>query len=276
MKTGMHMLWLVALSFSVLRAADTPPWVGPMKAVHARFTGPSGTVANFGDSITVTMAYWAPLAEKPRNMDDATVRAHSLVKSYVKPECWRTWKGPKFGSEGRMTILWAHANVDAWLKALNPEVAVIMFGSNDVGEMNMAEYESKFRAVVAQCLRHGTVVILTTPPPRHEQIEKSAQFAEAVRKIAREEHLPLVDYAADILQRRPDDWDGALPQFKTSPGDEYQVPTLIARDGVHPSNPSKWVNDFSAEGLSHNGYALRNYLTLMACADVIDRVLNSK
>jgi len=97
-----------------------------------------------------------------------------------------------------------------------------------------------------------------------------------VREIAREERLPLVDYAAEILQRRPDDWDGALPQFKASPGDEYQVPTLLARDGVHPSNPSKWSNDFSSESLKHNGYTLRNYLTLISYAEIIERILKEK
>ena len=175
-----------------------------------------------------------------------------------------------------MTVRWAHTNVDSWLKTLNPEVAVIMFGSNDVGEMEVAEYETKLREVVQRCLRNGTIVILTTAPPRHGRVDKSREFADAVRKIAREEHLPVIDYAAAILHRRPDDWDGALPQFKSAPGDEYQVPTLIARDGVHPSNPSKWANDFSAEGLKHNGYALRNSLTLLTYAELVERVLNAK
>ena len=62
------------------------------------------------------------------------------------------------------------------------------------------------------------------------------------------------------------------PPFKDSPGDEYQVPTLISRDGVHPSNPSKH-QDYGEESLSRNGYALRNHMTLMAYADVIRRVL---
>lgn len=266
----------LALSFSGLHAAEPPHWVEPMKAVHARFTGTPGTIANFGDSITVTLAYWAPLADQPKNMDEATTRAQAQLKKHLKPECWRAWKGPKFGSEGRMTIRWAHANVDAWLKTMNPESAVIMFGSNDVGALEAAEYETKLRDVVQKCLRNGTVVILTTPPPRHGREEKSRLFADVVRKVAREEHLPLVDYAAEILQRRPDDWDGALPQFKDAPGDEYQVPTLIARDGVHPSNPSKWVNDFSGEGLKHNGFSLRNYLTLLTCAEVVERVVQAK
>lgn len=172
-----------------------------------------------------------------------------------------------------MTIRWAHANVGAWLKKLNPEVAVVLFGSNDVGPMDAAEYETKTRAVVRRCLTNGTIVILTTMPPRSGRLEKSKQFAEVVRRLARELKVPLLDYAAEILQRRPDDWDGSLSQFKGQPGDEYQVPTLIARDGVHPSNPKPWASDYSEDGLRHNGYTLRNYLTLLAYAEVIGKVL---
>src|SRR5262249_50413990 len=96
--------------------------------------------------------------------------------------------------------------------------------------------------------------------------------AEAVRRVARKKKVPLIDYQAEVLKRRPDDWDGALPQFKDVPGSEYEVPTLIARDGVHPSNP-KAHQDFSADSLSKTDYALRNALTLRAYAEVIHLVL---
>jgi lysophospholipase L1-like esterase len=251
---------------------DTNYWIEPMRKAHAKFTGAKGTFAQFGDSITYTMAFWAPLAGEPKEMNANTARAHQLVKRHMKPDCWRQWKGPEFGNNGSMTIRWAHDHADQWLAKLNPEVAVIMFGSNDVGMMDANEYEQKTREVVRRCLRNGTVVLLTTAPPRSGQ-EKSRQFADAVRKIAREEQVPLIDYFAGILKRRPDDWDGALPQFKGSPGDEYQVLTLIARDGVHPSNPKQYVNVFSDEGLRNNGFALRNYLTLNAYAEVIEKVL---
>jgi len=211
-----------------------------MKQVHARFTGDRGTLALFGDSITVSLAFWAPLEGAPKAMDPEMARAHQRVKGFMRPECWRQWRGAAFGNEGRMTIRWAHVNVERWLKTLNPEVAVIMFGSNDVGELAVGEYESKTREVVQRCLRNGTVVLLTTPPPRSGCLERSQQLAEAVQKVAREEQAPLVDYFTAILDRRPDDWDGALPQFAQAPGDEYQVPTLIARDGVHPSNPRQF------------------------------------
>jgi len=253
-------------------AAGDDYWIEPMRQVHARFTGTNGTLAQFGDSITITMAYWAPLAGTPKNMSADVARAHSLVKGYVKPQCWRDWKGPQFGNNGSMTIRWAHQNVDQWLKRMNPEAVVIMFGSNDVGQMDAAEYETKTREVVRRCLTNGTVVLLTTMPPRSGHLDKARQFAEAARKIAREENIPLIDYFNEILKRRPADWDGSLPQFKGLPGDEYQVPTLIARDGVHPSNPSKYINDFSEEALRTNGFSLRNYVTLIAYAEVIEKV----
>lgn len=244
-----------------------------MKQVHSRFTGSGGTFAQFGDSISVTMAFWAPLKWEAKHLDPRASQARALVTRYMKPECWEKWKGPRFGNEGSMTIRWGLENVDTWLAALNPEVAVILFGSNDVGQMDATEYEIKTRQVIQHCLTNGTIVILTTMPPRSGHFAKSKQFAAVARKLASELNLPLVDYSAQILQRRPEDWDGSLPQFKDLPGGDYEVPTLIARDGVHPSNPKLWVNDYSEEGLRHNGYTLRNYLTLLAYADVIEQVL---
>jgi lysophospholipase L1-like esterase len=254
------------------QGTETPAWVGRMKEVHARFKGERGTLAHFGDSVTVSLAYWAPLSGQPKNMPPEMARAHELVRKHMKPECWAKWRGPGFGSNGSMTIRWAHDHVEKWLTKLNPEVALIMFGTNDIGQVPLEEYEAKTRAVVARCLKNGTVVILSTIPPRGGRLEEARKYAEAARRVARAEKVPLIDYFAEALKRRPDDWNGALPQFKETKGDEYQVPTLIARDGVHPSNPAKF-RDYSEESLRSNGYALRNYLSLLAYADVIHKVL---
>jgi lysophospholipase L1-like esterase len=275
-KLALGLLSLAVVSASAAERAAATDWIEPMRQAHARFSGTKGTLAQFGDSITFSMAFWAPLAGEPKNMSADARRAHAGVKNFMKPECWREWKGPEFGNEGSMTIRWADQNVDKWLTKLNPGVAVIMFGSNDVGQMDAEEYERKTRAVVQRCLKNGTVVLLTTAPPRSGHLEKSKQFAEAVRKIAREEKVPLIDYFGEILKRRADDWDGSLAQFKFVPGDIYEVPTLIARDGVHPSNTKQFANDFSEAGLSRNGFTLRNYLTLIAYSEVIEKVLRAK
>jgi lysophospholipase L1-like esterase len=269
------MTTIVALLAATACLGQSPEWVEHAREVHARFKGTPGTFAQFGDSITITLAFWAPLESKPKSMDSETARAYDLVRTYMKPECWREWKGPKFGSNGGMTIQWALFKIDQWLPTLNPEAAVIMFGSNDVAQMEADVYEQKTREVVRRCLENGTVVILTTPPPRSSHLEKSKQFAEIIRKVAREEKLPLIDYAAEILSRRPNDWDGSSPQFKDPKADDYQVATLMARDGLHPSNPSQFSNDFSTTSLNSSGYGLRNYLTLRSYADLIAKVFKS-
>jgi lysophospholipase L1-like esterase len=272
-----HAPWLLPLAALVwvapARAVDeAADWVEPMKKVHEKFTGTKGTLAQFGDSITVTLAYWSSLQGGPKNGSAAATKAYDLVKGYMKPQCWRDWKGPDYGSNGRMTIRWAHENVDMWLKNHNPEVATIMFGTNDLTQVDAKEYEQKTREVVDKCLKNGTIVILTTIPPRSGLVDKSKQYAEIDRKIAKEMKVPLIDYSAEILKRRPDDWDGS--KFKDVK-DAYQVPTLIAGDGVHPSNPTKF-QDCNEEGLKSNGYLLRSYLTMMSYADVIDKVLQPK
>jgi lysophospholipase L1-like esterase len=247
--------------------------VEAMRAVHARFKGKPGTFAQFGDSITETLAFWSPLLYDPKGMSPEMDRARTLVLGHMRKECWRDWKGSDFGNQGRTTVDWADENVGNWLKKLDPEVVLVMFGTNDMNEGNADDYERKLRSVVRRCLANGSVVILTTPPPRSGMAEKSRDFADAVRRAAADLKVPLIDYQAEILKRRPTDWDGSLPQFREAAReDAYQVPTLIAGDGVHPSSPAKY-GEWSEECLRHNGYALRSYLTLMKYAEVLRTVI---
>jgi len=277
MKTIICTILLVLMTCQVLSSGQNPEiktgdakrpyWAEPMTKVHAKFSGQKGTFAHFGDSITVTMAFWTPLLYSRKNASEQMEQAYQLVEGYLKKECWRDWKGPKFGSQGRMTIRWAHENIDDWLARLNPEVALIMFGTNDLNSVGLEEYEEKTRQVVQKCLDNGTVVILSTIPPRHRRAEKAAEYAEAVRKIARRMDVPLIDFHSEVLKRRPDDWDGAMDKFAQYKG--YDVPTLLARDGVHPSNPQRYRGDYSEEALKCSGYALRSYLALMKYAEVL-------
>lgn len=265
--------FVILLAAAVLGAAPEgdASWVAPMKEVHAKFSGQKGTFATFGDSITVTMAYWAPLKYARKNLDAPGQAAYEAVSGYMRPECWNKWKGPQYGNNGRMTIRWAHQNVDAWLEKLNPEVALMMFGTNDLNGVPLEEYERKTREVVQRCLDNGTIVILSTIPPRSRMLEKSGKFAEAVRRVAKDLKVPVCDFHVEVLKRRPDDWDGRAEKFSEYKG--YDVPTLLSRDGVHPSAPKKYRGNYSEEGLRCSGYGLRNYVSLLSYADVISRVL---
>lgn len=274
MKSLIRLLVLGALllagwpSAPCVAAEPEASWVEAARRTHARFQGQAGTLAQFGDSITVTQAFWSPLRYERRNAPPTLEQAFRRVNAWIRPECWSGWKGPAFGSEGGQTIRWADDHLDEWLRKLNPEMAVILFGTNDLQALELPEYRSRLRSVVKRCQDRGTVPILTTLPPRHGVEKKAEQFAQAVREVAGELAIPLVDYHREILKRRPEDWDGALDRFKGS--DTYEVATLVSRDGVHPSYPKRFQNDYSEEGLRSSGYTLRNYLTLLKVAEVLE------
>src|SRR4051794_5245688 len=174
-------------SLGAAGAADpAPDWAAPMRDVHARFKGTPGTLALFGDSITNTRAFWSPLEYDRKGMDAVTAQTFELVKARLQPDCWQKWRGPEYGSESGKTTRWATENVDGWLRKLNPEAAVILFGTNDLNGLDAKEYEARMRTLVKACLKNGTVPIVTTIPPKSGVVEKSKQFADVVRKLAKE------------------------------------------------------------------------------------------
>jgi lysophospholipase L1-like esterase len=259
-------------SSSETRKSDQDPdWVSAMRRVHRRFTGEPGTFAQFGDSITDSRAFWTSLqwnreGASPEFRDDFRV-----VEQYMLEDCWNR-KGAKYGNQSGQTIRWASEHLDQWLERWNPEAAILMFGTNDLNNVDVEKYETTLEDVVRRCLENGTVVLLSTIPPRHGFEEKAAEFAEAARRVARDQQVPLVDFHAAILERRPEDWDGAADKFREYEG--YDVPTLIARDGVHPSNPKEYQGNYSPEALRNNGFSLRNYLVLRKYAEVIRKVFH--
>lgn len=262
-------LLTLCVPISAIRGLDSQ--TETLRRVHSKFNGRKGTLACFGDSITLTMAFWSPLRHANKNIPPEMTEALKIVRDYMIPECWQEWKGAKYGNEGSTTIRWAFDNIEHWLDELNPETAIIMFGTNDLNSMEIDEYQAKMRVVVQKCLDNGTIVILNTIPPRSGYVEKSARFAEVARQISNKFNIPIIDYHAEILKRQPEDWDGSLGKY--SQWKDYDVPALISRDGVHPSYPREYQGDYSKEALNRSGYNLRNYLSLIKYAEVIKTVL---
>ncbi len=227
-----------------------------------------------GDSITYSMAYFAPLqyAHDARMSPEAR-RALKVLTGHMQPECFR-WKGTDRGNFSGETASWGLENVDEWLSQLKPEVALVMFGSNDIRRGSIEEHEKNLRMLIRRCLDQGLVVLLSTIPPMHGFEDQVRQAVEAQRRIAAEMQVPLIDFYAHIMHRRPSDWDGSLARFADF--SQWEVPTIISQDGVHPSNPQAWRNDYTEEGLCRNGNVLRSYLTLMAYAEIVDVVVKGR
>ena len=267
---GWVVLWALVSGVS----AQEPAWVGAMRDVHAKSSGEKGVLIHLGDSITYSMAYFAPLQyAKTAKMTPITRGALQLVDQYMVKECYR-WKGGEKGNYSGQTASWGLKNVDEWIAALKPEIAVIMFGTNDIRRGTIEAHEKNLRALVQKCLDQGVVVILSTIPPMHGFEKKVQQTVEVQRKVAKDLKVPLIDFYAHVLNRRPDDWDGGLDRFESF--SQWEVPTIISKDGVHPSNPKQWKNDYTEEGLARNGNVLRSYLTLMAYAEVIHVVIRGR
>lgn len=201
------------------------------------------------------------------------VAARATLDVFLKPECYRS-KGPEYGNASGKTAEWALQHLDRWIETLRPQLAVVMFGTNDIRQGTLDQHTRNLRQLVKRCSERGVVVILTTIPPMDGYDDKVAEAVAAQRRIATELNVPLIDFYAHVMNRRGADWNGKLPQFNAF--DMWQAPTLIAQDGVHLSNPDRWRADFSEEGLCRNGNTLRNYLALMAVAEVIDVVFNGQ
>jgi lysophospholipase L1-like esterase len=255
------LLLLLLLLLPALASAADPEWVEPMRKVHAKFDGQQHYVAQFGDSITVSLAFWAPLGyDDPEKY----LTAEDGLPKRPQDKRWRDVilgvrdKGSEHGNEGGWrtgNILEVQAKV---LKEKRPEVAVIMVGTNDVrGNQVPRDYGKNLAKIVDNCLDAHCIPMLTTIPPMRDHDKAVAGANEIIKKLAAERKIPLIDYHAAILERRPEHtWDK----------------TLISDDGVHPSAGK--TADYSEENLKSDGYALRNYVTFLMYREVYFRVLH--
>ena len=245
-------------------------WVEAMKQVHKKFKGKPGTLAQYGDSITITGAFLAQYGYdkkiEPKNCPPEVLAECKVVEKYADLGLWQKWKGR--GNTGMMASDWMRRSVVSWQKDMDPEAAVIQFGTND--GFTAPEFAENTAYSMRRIMDTGAVPMLTVPPPKSGQ-NKEPYRLECI-SMARALKIPLIDYQGEVLRRRPDDWDGSLPQFKEFKA--YQCPTLMY--DAHPSNPSQWVNDWSEEGLNKNGYTLRNYMTIRMYYQVISKVFLAK
>lgn len=129
-----------------------------------------------------------------------------------------------------------------WLK---PSVALIMYGTNDVGYRNETDYYADLTEVVQTTMNRGIIPILSTIPNRPDEAERVLRFNAIVRQIAEENALPLMDFYSATI---------ALNNYG------------LTFDNVHPSAPSAEIGGASAlmpVNLQY-GYTQRNLLALQA------------
>ena len=243
-------------------AAEEPYWLAPMRKVAAGFQGTRGHVAQLGDSITYSMAFWSPMGwadPTPFIPDDGLPKA-------PKGRRWRDAilgaraKGPDGGNYSGWRVGNVLKAVDKVLERDKPQAAILMLGTNDIrGNKVPADYGPGLEQIVQKCLAAHCVPILNTIPPRRGHMDAVKAANAVVKAIAEKHKVPLVDYCAAILKLQPGEaWDG----------------TLISKDGVHPTGGK--TQDYSSENLKLSGYALRNWLNFRLFRELYFRVLGGE
>ncbi len=147
------------------------------------------------------------------------------------------------------------------------EVAVLMLGTNDVNQGKAANaVKHELAAIVDQFTVRYIVVVLSTIPPHHANDALAGQVSDVIRQLASEKKLALIDYRAEILARRPNDWNG----------------TLMNAGDVHPSaggggfdsasdpyaNGGDPATHRTGAAATNSGYLLRSWLTIQKLKEV--------
>jgi lysophospholipase L1-like esterase len=219
-----------------------------MKAVHAKGTAQKGSISQIGDSITYTKAFLAGLAWEAPAGDEWKPMLERVNRKLLNDR-----KGADHCNYSGWTAADGLAKIKGVLAAEKPEIAVIMYGTNDANKgVKAADYEKNMAAIVDACVDAGCVPLLSTIPPILNKDARVKELNDVVQKLAAEKKVPLVDFHAEILARQPGTaWNG----------------TLLGKDDVHPSGGKN--TDFSEANLKVCGYALRNYVTCKALNEII-------
>jgi hypothetical protein len=135
-------------------------------------------------------------------------------------------------------------------RIVRPAVALIMFGTNDVGYRTGGQFRSDMSQIVNISIEMGIVPILSTIPNRPDISQRVDMFNNIIRDIAQEQRLPLIDYYT-------------LTQYLPNYG--------LTSDNVHPSVPSMGYEGtaiFSDSNLRY-GYTVRNLASLQALYSIL-------
>jgi hypothetical protein len=246
-------LALLAVCFTaVLCCGDEPYWVEPMKEVHKNFSGTKGFVATYGDSITYDVHFWLPLRARVKHNKEVDLKK---LLAYIDAGSWTT-KGPENCNYNRWTVKDAMKVIDGVLEKQKPEVAFVMYGTNDFRDVfSINHYDTEYRDLLKKIMAKGCIPVISTLPVNNLNPGMLAVYNPEIRKIAEELKIPLVEFYEEMIKRQP----------------ENAIPVLC--DGIHPTWDGALGSDFSEEALNTSGYDLRNYLTIKAYDQIYEKIL---
>ena len=220
-----------------------------------------------GDSITVSPVFMSSIGQGYYNLRDyaalqpvidfyfgAVARQDANSFSYTSLSAKVGWRARAVLSPASADPAFCQPDegpLACEYRVVQPAVALIMLGTNDVPFTPEAEFEADMRRVLDLTLERGIIPVVSTIPPLFRTgLEGRAELLNGVLvRLAREYNVPLWDYWA-ALQGLPN--------------------TGMAGDGVHPSwAPAGHSADFTPEYLQY-GMVVRN-LTGLYVLDAVWR-----
>lgn len=248
-------------------------YVQPMKKVAAKFRGTEGVVLHVGGSMTIANPYgtWARSGKGKTEEDQAILKwMHTEAKD--KTDGWwlcRTevvhYRAHTSESGLQAAMLFAGgkrglAPLEKLLDTYRPRMVTFEVGIYDVEEnVPLDDYRKNMARAMDLTLDRGAIPILNTIPPFKAQLERTKEFNKALRALAKERGIPVLDLEREILTRAPQDWFGTLMK---------RIHLTAGEAGVSPgAEPTK-------ANLLRSGYLLRSYMTVRKIAEVKRRVLD--
>lgn len=265
----------------ILAAAPTIPdpipeawdYAEPMKKVAAKFRGQEGVVIHVGGSMTIANPYgtWARSGKGKTPEDQAILKWMHTDKKDQTDGWWLCRTEVEhyraYTAESGLKSAMLHAGGKRGLPSLTklldsyqPQLVTIECGIYDVEDgVALDDYSMNMAKALDAILERGAIPILNTIPPFKAHFEKTKRFNEALRMLAKERSIPLIDLECEILSRRPNDWFGTLMN---------RIHLTASETGGSPAAEPTPGN------LSKSGYQLRGWLTVRKIAEVKRRVLD--
>ncbi|MCE9531742.1 MAG: SGNH/GDSL hydrolase family protein [Planctomycetes bacterium] len=243
-----------------------------MKKVAARFRGKEGVVVHLGGSMTIANPYgtWAR-SGKGQTAEDKAILKWMHTDAKDKSDGWWLCRmevvpyrahTAESGLKAAMLFDGGKRGLPTLEKILDefhPCMVTIECGIYDIEDGTpLDDYRKNMAKALDLILSKGAIPILNTIPPFKAQLERTKQFNTALRDIAKERGIPVLDLEKEIFTRRPDDWfDKLMKRIHLTAGEAGVSP------GAEPT----------PENLTRSGYLLRGWLTVRKIAEIKQRVL---
>lgn len=251
---------------------DNWNWAAEMKKVAKNYKGEKGKVVPLGDSITYAnqASVWAMRGEGRKSKEKAICKWMNADKQDKSNGWWlasndqpsgRSWTAASGITSGEYLKggKCGMPSLDGILKEHNPQVALILLGTNDLrAKVPKKDYLKNMETIYEKCLENGTIPVVQSVPPTNWADEKDVlDYNEGLYKLAKKMKLPFVDVYGEFVSRQPGGaWLG----------------TLISKDGAHPTGELA-VGPANDDNLKKCGHLLRCWLLVNKVIEVKKKAL---